>query len=62
MNDFVVDSRFDCDVVLGHIYSVGLTVKSNLLKINQDKTYSVLSQNSAEILFLETLKRKDAII
>ena len=61
-NDFVVDSRFDCKVVLSDIYSEGLTVKSNLLKVNQDKTHSVLSQRSAEKLFLETLKRKDRII
>ena len=57
-NDFVVDSRFDCKVVLSDIYSEGLTVKSNLLKVNQDKIRSVLSQRSAEKLFLETLKRK----
>ena len=57
-NDFVVDSRFDCKVVLSDIYSEGLTGKSNLLKVNQDKTHSVLSQRSAEKLFLETLKRK----
>ena len=61
-NDFVVDSRFDCKVVLSDIYSEGLTGKSNLLKVNQDKTHSVLSQRSAEKLFLETLKRKDCII
>ena len=61
-NDFVVDSRFDCKVVLSDIYSEGLTVKSNLLKVNQDKIRSVLSQRSAEKLFLETLKRKDRII
>ena len=61
-NDFVVDSRFDCKVVLSDIYSEGLTGKSNLLKVNQDKTHSVLSQRSAEKLFLETLKRKDRII
>ena len=61
-NDFVVDSRFDCKVVLSDIYSEGLTGKSNLLKVNQDKTHSVLSQRSAEKLFLETLKRKDHII
>ena len=61
-NDFVVDSRFDCNVVLSDIYSEGLTGKSNLLKVNQDKTHSVLSQRSAEKLFLETLKRKDRII
>ena len=61
-NDFVVDSRFDCKVVLSDIYSEGLTGKSNLLKVNQDKTHSVLSQRSTEKLFLETLKRKDRII
>ena len=61
-NDFEVDSRFHCKVVLSDIYSEGLTGKSNLLKVNQDKTYSVLSQRSAEKLFLETLKRKDRII
>ena len=61
-NEFAVDSRFDCKVVLSDIYSEGLTVKSNLLKVNQDKTHSVLSQRSAEKLFLETLKRKDCII
>ena len=61
-NDFVVNSRFDCKVVLSDIYSQGLTGKSNLLKVNQDKTHSVLSQRSAEKLFLETLKRKDRII
>ena len=61
-NDFVVDSRFDCRVVLSDIYSEGLTGKSNLLKVNQDKTHSVLSQRSAEKLVLETLKRKDRII
>ena len=56
--DFVVDSRFDCKVVLSDIYFEDLTGKSNLLKVNQDKTHSVLSQRSAEKLFLETLKRK----
>ena len=61
-NDFVVDSRFDCKVVLSDIYSEGLTGKSNLLKVNQDKTHSFLSQRSTEKLFLETLKRKDHII
>ena len=61
-NDFVVDSRFDCKVVLNDIYSKSLTVKSNLLKVNQDKTRSVLSQRSAEKLFLETLKKNDRII
>ena len=61
-NDFVVDSRFDCKVVLSDIYSEGLTGKSNLLKVNQDKTHSILSQRSAEKLFLESLKRKDHII
>ena len=61
-NDFVADSRFDCKVVLSDIYSQGLTVKSDLLKVNQDKTHSVLSQRSAEKLFLETLKRRDSII
>ena len=61
-NDFVVDSRFDCKVVLSDIYSEGLTVKSNLLKVNKDKTHCFLSQRSAEKLFLETLKRKDRII
>ena len=48
--DFAVDSRFDCNVVLNHIYSEGLTVISNLLKVNQDKTHSVLSQVSTEKL------------
>ena len=61
-NDFVVDSRFDCRLVLSDIYSEGLTTKSNLLKVNHDKTHSVLSQRSTEKLFLETLKRKDRII
>ena len=61
-NDFVVDSRFDCKVVLSDIYSKGLIVKSDLLKFNQDKTHSILSQRSAEKLFLESLKRKDHII
>ena len=61
-NDFVVDSRFDCKVVLSDIYSEDLTGKSNLLNLNQDKTHSVLSQISAEKLFPETLKRKDRII
>ena len=61
-NDFVVDSRFDCKVVLSDIYSEGLTGKSNLLKVNQDKSHSILSQRSTEKLFLETLKRKDHII
>ena len=55
-NDFVVDSKFDCKVVLGDIYSEGLTVKSNLRKVNQEKTHSVLSQRSTEKLFFETLK------
>ena len=59
---FVVDSRFDCKVVSSDIYSEGLIVKSNLLKVNQDKTHSILSQRSTEKLFLETLKRKDCII
>ena len=61
-NDFIVDLRFDCKVVLSDIYSEGLTGKSNLLKFNQDKTHSALSQKSADKLFLETLKRKDRII
>ena len=61
-NDFVVDSKFDCKVVLGNIYSEGLTIKSNLRKVNQEKTHSVLSQRSTEKLFFETLKRKDPII
>ena len=61
-NDFVVNSGFDCKVVLRDIYSEGLTVKSNLLKFKQDKTHSVLSQKSTEKLLLETLKRKDHII
>ena len=49
-------------MVLSVIYSEGSTGKSNLLKVNQDKTHSVLSQIFAEKLFLETLKRKDRII
>ena len=49
-------------MVLSDIYSEGLTGKSNLLKVNQHKTHSVLSQRSAEKLFLETLERKDRII
>ena len=49
-------------MVLSDIYSEGLTGKSNLLQVNQDKTHSVLSQRSAEKLFLETLKKKDRII
>ena len=61
-NDFVVDSRFDCKVVLSDIYSEGLTVRSNLLKFNQDKTHSVVSQRSTEKLFLETLRRKGRIV
>ena len=61
-NDFVVDSRFDCKVVLSDIYSKGLILKSDLLKVNQDKTHSILSERSAEKLFLESLKRKDHII
>ena len=61
-NGFVVDSRLDCKIVLSDIYSEGLTVKSNLLKVNWDKTHSVLSQKSTEKLFLETLERKDQII
>ena len=61
-NDFVLDSRFDYKVVLSDIYFEGLTVKSNLLEVNQDKTHSVLSKRSAEKLFVETLKRKDRII
>ena len=63
-NDFVVDSRFDCKVVLSDIYSKGLIVclKSDLLKVNQDKTHSILSQRSAEKLFLGSLKRKDHVI
>ena len=61
-NDFVVDSRFDCKVVFSNINSEGSSVKSNLLKVNQHKTHSILSQRSAEKLFLETLKRKDRII
>ena len=61
-NDFVVDSRFDCKVVFSDINPEGSSVKSNLLKVNQHKTHSVLSQRSAEKLFLETLKRKDRII
>ena len=44
------------------IYSEGLTGKSNLLKVNQDKTHSVLSQRSAEKLFLGALKRNHRII
>ena len=39
----VADSKFDSKVVLSDIYSESLTVKSNLLKVNQDKTHSVLS-------------------
>ena len=31
-NDFVVDSRFDCEVVLSDIYSEGLTVKLTRIK------------------------------
>ena len=58
-NDFVVDSWFDCKVVLSDIHSESLTVKSNLLKVDQDKTHSNLSQRSTEKLFLETLKRKN---
>ena len=61
-NDFVVDSRFDCKVVLSDIYSKGLILKSDLLKVNQDKTHSILSERSAEKLFLESLKRKDHMI
>ena len=44
------------------VYSEGLTGKSNLLKVNEDQTHSVLSQRSAEKLFLEILKKKDRII
>ena len=39
-----------------------MTGKSDLLKVNQYKTHSVLSQKYADKLFLETLKRKDRII
>ena len=49
-------------MVLSDIYSEGLTGKSNLLKVNQDKIHSVLSQRSAEKLFLESLKKTDRII
>ena len=49
-NDFVVDSRFDCKVVLIDIYSEGSTVKSNLLKVNQDKTHSVHPQRSTLVI------------
>ena len=62
-NDFVADSTFDCKVVLIDIYFKGLTVKSNLLlKVNQYKTHSVLSQRSTGKFLLETLKRKDHIM
>ena len=66
-NDFDYDadnlagSRFDCKVVLSDIFSENSTVKCNLLKLNQDKTHSVLSQRFSEKMFLETLKRKDRI-
>ena len=49
-------------MVLSDTYSEGFTGKSNLLKVSQDRTHSILSQRSAEKLFLETLKRKDHII
>ena len=39
-----------------------MTLKSYLLKVNLDKTHNILSQISAEKLFLETLKRKGCII
>ena len=53
-----VDARFDCKVVLKDIFSEDSTVKSNLLKVNQEKTHSVLSQRSSERVFLQYLKKR----
>ena len=63
-NDFAgkkVDSRFDCKVVLRDILSEDSTVKSNLLKVNQEKTHSVLSQRSSERIFLKSWKKRSRI-
>ena len=37
------------------------TVKSNLLKVNQEKTHSVLSQRSSERIFLDSLEKRQRV-
>ena len=60
--NIVLDSRFDCKVVLRDIYSENPTAKLNLLKVNQENTHSVLSQRSSENLLLNSLLKKKDIL
>ena len=56
-----IDSRFDCKVVLRDILADDSTVKSNLLKVNLEKTHSVLSQRSSERIFLDSLEKRQRV-